>query len=57
MARIFQTNVMGEAHFRVAIVNHPGQADLTVYRVNSLGERRVSNHLTDSEILAETILF
>ncbi|WP_428243266.1 DUF6150 family protein [Gynuella sp.] len=38
MARIFQTTVMGEAHFRVAIVDHPGQADLAVYRVSSWGE-------------------
>ena len=38
MARVFQTQDMGEAHFRVAVVDDLGIADLAVYRVSSWGE-------------------
>ena len=37
MARVYQTYNMGEAQVRAAIVNHPGQADLCVLRVDSWG--------------------
>lgn len=37
MARVYQTYQMGEAHVRVAIVNHPGEADLCVHRVANWG--------------------
>ncbi|MGB1109246.1 MAG: DUF6150 family protein [Gammaproteobacteria bacterium] len=37
MARIFQTNSMGMADIKAALVNHPGEADLCVYRVSSRG--------------------
>ncbi len=37
MPRIYQTQFMGEAHLRVALVNHPGRADLCVHRVNAQG--------------------
>lgn len=37
MAWIYQTETIGEARIRVAIVDHPGEADLCVYLVNSIG--------------------
>lgn len=37
MARVYQTEHMGEAHVRVAIVSARGQADLLVRRVGSSG--------------------
>jgi hypothetical protein len=37
MARIYQTHEMGMADIRVALVDHPGQADLCVKRVGSRG--------------------
>lgn len=37
MARIYQTYDMGEAHVVAALVGHPGEADLCVYRVDSWG--------------------
>ncbi|MDQ3288621.1 MAG: DUF6150 family protein [Pseudomonadota bacterium] len=37
MARVYQTEYMGEAHVRVAIVSGRGQADLLVRRVDSRG--------------------
>lgn len=37
MARVYQAASMGEARFRVALVER-GQADLLVFRVSSLGE-------------------
>lgn len=37
MARVYQTEQMGEAHVRVAIVSARGQADLLVRRVGSWG--------------------
>jgi hypothetical protein len=37
MARIYQIHDMGMAHIRVALVDHPGEADLCVLRVNSWG--------------------
>lgn len=40
MARVFQTRQMGEAHWRVAIVDDLGLADLAVCRVATWGEAR-----------------
>ena len=37
MAKVFQTATLGSAHFRVAIVNDRGRADLLVHRVSSFG--------------------
>jgi len=37
MARIYQTQTMGEADIRVALVSDRGQADLWVRRVSSWG--------------------
>ena len=37
MARVYQTNDMGMAHIRAALVDHPGEADLCVLRVSSWG--------------------
>ena len=36
MTRVFQTNAMGEAHVRIALVSK-GEADLLVHRVDSWG--------------------
>jgi Family of unknown function (DUF6150) len=37
MARIYQTELMGEAHIRVALTASRGEANLLVHRVNSWG--------------------
>jgi hypothetical protein len=37
MARIYQTQLMGEAHIRVALVSTRGDAHLLVHRVSSWG--------------------
>jgi len=40
MARVYQTDLMGEAHLKVAIVQARGMADLLVHRVDSWGLAR-----------------
>lgn len=40
MARIYQTYDYGESDIRVAIVSHPGLADLCVHRVANWGLAR-----------------
>lgn len=40
MARVYQTYLQGEAQVRVAIVDHPGLADLCVHRVANWGLAR-----------------
>lgn len=37
MTRVYQTENMGMAHIRAALVDHPGEADLCVLRVSSWG--------------------
>lgn len=37
MAWVYQTATPGEAHIRAAIVDQPGEADLCVYLVSSVG--------------------
>lgn len=37
MAWIYQTATLGEARIRAALVDQPGEADLCVYLVSSLG--------------------
>lgn len=40
MAIVYQTQLMGEANFRVAVVSERSMADLLVYRVSSRGMAR-----------------
>ena len=37
MARIYHSREIGMANIRAALVTHPGEADLCVYRVSSRG--------------------
>ena len=37
MARVYQSHNIGMADIRAALVDHPGEADLCVYRVGSRG--------------------